>query len=56
MTFLLILAAFAVSLAVGTLWYAVHDGTGPQGPPRSRTDDPRFHSPAAARWGLTDPR
>ena len=46
MTYLVILAAIAVLLSGETVWLAVRDGRGPQRPPRSHLEDPRFHSPA----------
>ncbi len=49
MTYLLILAAIAVLLSAETVRLAIRDGRGPQRPPRSHLDDPRFHSPALPR-------
>jgi hypothetical protein len=45
MTFLLILLAAAVVLAVDTIRLARHDGQGPQRPPVSHFQDPDFMAP-----------
>ncbi len=46
MTFLMILLAIVVAMSAETIRLAVRDGRGPQRPPRSHVDDPRFESPA----------
>ena len=46
MTFLILLALVAASLAVTTVRLSLHDGTGPQRPPASHPTDPRFAPPA----------
>ena len=45
MTYLMILLAIAVAMSAETIRLAVRDGRGPQRPPRSHLDDPRFKSP-----------
>ena len=47
MTFLILLSVIAVLMIAGTLRLLVHDGRGPQRPPASHFQDPRFRSPAA---------
>ena len=49
MTYLMILAVVAVLLSAETIRLALHDGRGPQRPPRSHLDDTRFGSPAVRR-------
>jgi hypothetical protein len=49
MTFLMILTVLSVLLAFESVRMVVRDGRGPQRPPRSHADDPRYHSPGA-RW------
>jgi hypothetical protein len=49
MTYLMILAVVAVLLSAETIRLAIHDGRGPQRPPRSHLDDARFRSPAVRR-------
>lgn len=46
MTFLMILLAIAAVLSIQTLRFALRDGRGPQRPPTSHFEDPRFRSPA----------
>ena len=45
MTYLMIFAVVAVLLSAETVRLALRDGRGPQRPPRSHLDDPRFKSP-----------
>lgn len=45
MTFLMILLALAVALSFETVRAVIHDGRGPQRPPRSHFDDPQFRAP-----------
>lgn len=47
MTFLMILLVVAAVMAVETVRLVLHDGRGPQQPPSSHFEDPRFRSPAA---------
>jgi hypothetical protein len=49
MTYLIILLAIALMMSAETIRLAVRDGRGPQRPPRSHVDDPRFQSPAVPR-------
>jgi hypothetical protein len=49
MTYLIILLAVVVLMSAETIRLAVRDGRGPQKPPRSHLDDPRFRSPALPR-------
>ena len=46
MTFLMILLVLALLLSVETVRLVLHDGRGPQAPPSSHFEDPRFRSPA----------
>jgi hypothetical protein len=46
MTYLMILLAIVVLMSIETLRLAVRDGRGPQRPPASHVEDPRFRSPA----------
>jgi len=48
MTFLLIILVISAVMAAGTINLLIHDGRGPQGPPKSHYQDPRFSSPAAS--------
>lgn len=48
MTFLMILLVVAAVMAVETVRAVLHDGRGPQRPPSSHFQDPRFRSPAAS--------
>ncbi len=45
MTFLILLLAVATALAVEAVRLVLHDGRGPQRPPVSHHEDPRFRSP-----------
>lgn len=47
MTFLMILLLIAAVLVVQSVRLLLHDGRGPQQPPVSHFQDPRFRSPAA---------
>lgn len=47
MTFLTILLALSLLLVVHTVRTVLHDGRGPQGPPRSHFEDPQFRPPFA---------
>jgi hypothetical protein len=47
MTYLILLLVVAALMAAETLRLLRHDGRGPQRPPASHFDDPRFRSPAA---------
>lgn len=47
MTFLLILLALSLLAAGLSLRLLTHDGRGPQRPPASHFEDPRFRSPLA---------
>ena len=47
MTFLILLSVVAALMIAGTLRLLVHDGRGPQRPPASHFQDPRFRSPTA---------
>jgi hypothetical protein len=47
MTFLMILLVVSALMAVETVRVVFHDGRGPQRPPSSHFQDPRFRSPAA---------
>jgi hypothetical protein len=49
MTYLIVLLAIALLMSAETIRLAVRDGRGPQRPPRSHVDDPRFQSPAVLR-------
>jgi hypothetical protein len=51
MTFLMILTVMAVLLAAESVRMVLRDGRGPQRPPRSHADDPRYHAPGA-RWAV----
>lgn len=46
MTFLMILLAVSILLSVQAVRLVLHDGRGPQRPPVSHVEDPRFRSPA----------
>lgn len=47
MTFLILLLAVAVLMSAETIRVVLHDGRGPQRPPSSHFEDPRFRPPAA---------
>lgn len=47
MTFLILLSVVAALMVAGTFRMVLHDGRGPQRPPRSHFEDPRFRSPAS---------
>lgn len=47
MTYLILLTALALVLSAETLRMIWHDGRGPQRPPQSHFEDPRFRSPLA---------
>jgi hypothetical protein len=47
MTFLIILLALSLLLAAESVRLVLHDGRGPQRPPGSHFEDPRFRSPLA---------
>ena len=47
MTYLLILLVIVAVMSVESIRLMVRDGRGPQRPPASHLDDPRFHSPGA---------
>lgn len=47
MTFLILLLVVSALMAAETVRLLRHDGRGPQRPPASHFDDPRFRSPAA---------
>jgi hypothetical protein len=49
MTFLIILLAIAAVLSVEAVRLVIRDGRGPQRPPASHYEDPRFDSPARFR-------
>jgi hypothetical protein len=49
MTYLMILLAIVVLMSIETVRLAVRDGRGPQRPPASHVEDPRFRSPAIPR-------
>lgn len=44
-TFLLILLLMAVAMGVETIHLIARDGRGPQRPPVSHVEDPRFRAP-----------
>ncbi len=46
MTYLLILATIATVLSIEAIRLVIRDGRGPQRPPASHFEDPRFRSPA----------
>ncbi|MCW2843443.1 MAG: hypothetical protein JWN22_1359 [Nocardioides sp.] len=46
MTFIVILLAIAAVLSFEAIRLVIHDGRGPQRPPASHFEDPRFRSPA----------
>jgi hypothetical protein len=46
MIFFVILLAVAAVLTFETIRLVIHDGRGPQRPPASHFEDPRFRSPA----------
>ena len=45
MTILIVFLAVATALAIEAVRLALHDGSGPQRPPASHFEDPRFHAP-----------
>lgn len=45
MTYLMLFLVVAVALSLESVRLMVRDGRGPQRPPASHLDDPRFHSP-----------
>lgn len=47
MTFLMILLTLSLLAAAESVRLMHHDGRGPQRPPRSHCEDPRFRSPLA---------
>jgi hypothetical protein len=47
MTYLMILLAIGLLLSVESVRLAIRDGRGPQRPPASHLDDPRFRAPGA---------
>ena len=47
MTFLIIFSVLALALIVDAVRLFLHDGRGPQRPPASHFEDPRFRSPLA---------
>ena len=47
MTYLMLFLAVAVALSLESVRLMIRDGRGPQRPPVSHVEDPRFHSPAA---------
>ena len=47
MTYLMILLAIVALMSFETVRLAIRDGRGPQRPPASHVEDPRFRSPAA---------
>ena len=49
MTYLIILLAIVVVMSIETVRLAFRDGRGPQRPPASHVEDPRFRSPAIPR-------
>jgi hypothetical protein len=49
MTYLMILLAIVVVMSIETVRLAIRDGRGPQRPPASHVEDPRFRSPAIPR-------
>jgi len=49
MTYLMILLAIVVLMSIETVRLAIRDGRGPQRPPASHLEDPRFRSPATHR-------
>jgi hypothetical protein len=49
MTYLMILLAIVVVMSIETVRLAIRDGRGPQRPPASHLEDPRFRSPATPR-------
>ena len=46
MTYVLILLVIAAAMAAATIRLIVHDGRGPQRPPVSHLEDPRFRAPS----------
>jgi hypothetical protein len=49
MTYLMILLAIVVLMSIESVRLAIRDGRGPQRPPASHLEDPRFRSPAKQR-------
>jgi hypothetical protein len=47
MTYLLILLVIVAVMSAESIRLMIHDGRGPQRPPASHLDDPRFQSPGA---------
>jgi hypothetical protein len=47
MTYLIVSLLVVAVIIAQTIRLLFHDGRGPQRPPRSHFDDPRFRSPAA---------
>jgi hypothetical protein len=47
MTFLILLLAVATALAIEAVRLVLHDGSGPQRPPASHFEDPRFRAPVS---------
>jgi hypothetical protein len=47
MTYLIVFLLVAAAMSAETIRLLFHDGRGPQRPPRSHFDDPRFRSPVA---------
>jgi hypothetical protein len=47
MTYLIVFLLVAAVMSAETVRLLLHDGRGPQRPPRSHFDDPRFRSPVA---------
>jgi hypothetical protein len=47
MTYLLILLVIVAVMSLESIRLMIRDGRGPQRPPASHLDDPRFHSPGA---------
>ena len=47
MTFLILFSVVAALMIAETLRLVIHDGRGPQRPPASHFQDPRFRSPTA---------
>ena len=48
MTYLMMLLVVVAVLSAESIRLMIRDGRGPQRPPASHVDDPRFHSPARA--------
>ena len=48
MTFLILFSVVAALMIAETLRLVIHDGRGPQRPPASHFQDPRFGAPGAA--------